>query len=73
LRETDLRPRLTEISQRALVIHGARDALVPLAAAEYLAANLRAARMEFCGGAAHAPFLSEPVGVAARILEFLDE
>jgi pimeloyl-[acyl-carrier protein] methyl ester esterase len=73
LRDTDLRPRLNGISQSALVLHGARDELVPLAAAEYLAANLRAGELETLMGAAHAPFLSEPARAASRILDFLDE
>ena len=73
LRDTDLRLILKDISQRTLVVHGVRDELVPLAAAEYLAANLRAVQIETLPGAAHAPFLSEPVRVAKRILDFLDE
>jgi pimeloyl-[acyl-carrier protein] methyl ester esterase len=73
LRDTDLRPRLQAIPQPVLVIHGARDALVPLAAAEYLAANLPLAQLDTLSGAAHAPFLSDAVRVGQRILEFLDE
>jgi pimeloyl-[acyl-carrier protein] methyl ester esterase len=73
LRETDLRPHVDEISQPALLIHGARDELVPIAAAEYLAEHLRLAELEIVSGAAHAPFLSEPRRVAQRILDFLDE
>jgi pimeloyl-[acyl-carrier protein] methyl ester esterase len=73
LRDADLRQPVNGIFQRTLVIHGARDELVPLAAAEYLAANLRAGELETLGGAAHAPFLSAPALVASRILDFLDE
>ncbi len=58
-------------AQRTLVIHGARDELVPVGAAEYLAAHLRDARLETLAGAAHAPFLSEPDRVAERIADFL--
>lgn len=73
LRETDLRPLVDEISQPALLIHGARDEVVPVAAAEYLAAHLRLAELEIVSGAAHAPFLSEARRVEQRILDFLDE
>lgn len=73
LRETDLRPLVDEISQPVLLIHGACDALVPVAAAEYLAAHLRSGELEIVSGAAHAPFLSQPRRVAQRILDFLDE
>jgi pimeloyl-[acyl-carrier protein] methyl ester esterase len=73
LRETDLRALAEKVSQRTLLIHGARDALVPSAAAEYLAAHLPLAELEIVSGAAHAPFLSEPRRVARRIVDFLDE
>jgi pimeloyl-[acyl-carrier protein] methyl ester esterase len=73
LSEIDLRPIVDTISQPALLIHGARDELIPVAAAEYLAARLRSAELEILEGAAHAPFLSQPRRVARRILDFLDE
>jgi pimeloyl-[acyl-carrier protein] methyl ester esterase len=73
LLESDVRPYLKSIAQRALLIHGMRDELVPIAAAEYLAANLRGAALELIEGAAHAPFLSAPSRVAQRIAGFLDE
>jgi pimeloyl-[acyl-carrier protein] methyl ester esterase len=73
LAQSDLRPLLTRVTQPTLLIHGARDALVPLAAAGYLASNVRGAELEIVSSAAHAPFLSEPRRVAKRILEFLGE
>jgi pimeloyl-[acyl-carrier protein] methyl ester esterase len=73
LRETDLRPVLNVITQRTLLLHGARDELVPIAAAEYLETSLPAAELEAIAGAAHAPFLSQPARVARRIRVFLDE
>jgi pimeloyl-[acyl-carrier protein] methyl ester esterase len=71
LSEADLRPIVGGIQQPTLVIHGARDELVPVGAAEYLTAHLRDARRETLSGAAHAPFLSEPDRVAKRIADFL--
>jgi pimeloyl-[acyl-carrier protein] methyl ester esterase len=60
LRDTDMRPMLADIAQPALVIGGARDALVPLAATQALAAALPHATHRTIAGAAHAPFLSHP-------------
>jgi pimeloyl-[acyl-carrier protein] methyl ester esterase len=73
LSETDLRAHVKHIAQRTLLIQGARDALVPIAAAEYVAAHLPSAELDIVSGAAHAPFLSEPRRVAQRILDFVDE
>lgn len=56
----DLRSRVTDVEQPALVIHGERDQLVPLPAGEWLAQNLPSARLAVVKGAAHAPFLSHP-------------
>jgi pimeloyl-[acyl-carrier protein] methyl ester esterase len=71
LRETDLRPRLKEVFQPVLVMHGEQDEVVPIAAAEYLVANLPNARLETLSGASHAPFVSAPARVTERILDFL--
>ncbi|HKA42263.1 MAG TPA: pimeloyl-ACP methyl ester esterase BioH [Burkholderiales bacterium] len=73
LLETDLRQELASITQQALVVHGDRDELVPLAAAGYLARRLPAARLVVLHGAAHAPFLSQPRATAAVLREFLDD
>lgn len=60
LMECDLRDDLPTIAQPVLVVHGERDALVPLATAEYLACTLPMARLAVIAGAAHAPFMSSP-------------
>lgn len=70
LLEGDLRESLGAIRQPTLVIHGDRDAVVPLAAGEYLSRRLPAARLLALRGAAHAPFLSDPTGVAAALEAF---
>lgn len=68
LAQSDLRPALPVIRQPALVVHGTRDRLVPLAAGRYLAAQLAAGRLAVVEGAAHAPFLSHPE-MFVRIVE----
>jgi pimeloyl-[acyl-carrier protein] methyl ester esterase len=73
LLDGDLRPLLPAVAQPALVLHGERDTLAPLAAAEHLAARLPRARLAVLRGAAHAPFVSDPAGVGARLRGFFDE
>jgi pimeloyl-[acyl-carrier protein] methyl ester esterase len=73
LRSTDLRAQLPSISQPALVIHGARDAVTPCAAGEALAALLPHAQLEVIADAGHAPFLSHPDRIVARMAAFIDE
>jgi pimeloyl-[acyl-carrier protein] methyl ester esterase len=71
LRTTDLRARFPEIACPVLLLMGARDTLVPAAAARPAAALLRDARIELIDGAGHAPFLARPAAVAAIIGDFL--
>jgi len=73
LRETDLRALLPRMIQPSLIIHGSGDAVVPIAAALALSENLPQARFVCINGAGHAPFLSDPHGVATLIREFLHE
>jgi pimeloyl-[acyl-carrier protein] methyl ester esterase len=72
LMETDLRARLHEIAQPALVIHGGRDAVAPPAAGVALAQGIPRGRLAILKEAAHAPFLSQPQEVAGLIAEHLD-
>jgi pimeloyl-[acyl-carrier protein] methyl ester esterase len=60
LRDVDLRPHLADIHIPTLVLHGQRDTLAPLAAAEYLANTLPQASLQVIEGAGHAPFISHP-------------
>jgi len=71
LAAADLRSVIGEIAQPALVVHGERDELVPLGAAEYLAQGLVRARLAVVQGAAHAAFISAPDTVSALITEHL--
>lgn len=70
LLEADLRDVLHAITHEVLVIHGERDALVPLAAGECLAQALPRARLTVIEGAAHAPFVSQVDAVARAMEEF---
>jgi pimeloyl-[acyl-carrier protein] methyl ester esterase len=69
----DLRRELAQVRQPVLVVHGARDRIVPPAAGRRLAAMLPDARFEFLRSCAHAPFLSRPGPVARAMRRFLDE
>lgn len=73
LRDNDLRAVLPRIRQPALVIHGNRDRITPLAAGEHLAQHLPHARLEVLGGAAHAPFVSDPEAVCRLVTGFCHE
>lgn len=73
LLETDMRGALASIPQPALVIHGDRDGIAPLAAGKHLSRCLPNARLLVVPGAAHAPFLSQTRTVAAALLEFLND
>ena len=73
LKETDLRDRLERIAQPALILHGERDTLVPLAAGAYLQRVLPHAVIEVFAGTAHALFIAQPQRTARRIVEFCRE
>ena len=73
LSSADLRRELRRVRQRALVLHGARDRIVPAAAGRRLAAALPDARFSLLRACAHAPFLSQPARVAQALREFFDE
>jgi len=69
----DLRASLAAIAQPVLVLHGARDRIIPAAAGRRLAADLPDARFVLLRGCAHAPFVSQPQRVARLLREFFDE
>jgi pimeloyl-[acyl-carrier protein] methyl ester esterase len=73
LRSADLRPLLPKVTQQTLVLHGNRDTLAPLAAAEYTAEQLHNAELKVITGAGHAPFISHPEQFIAAIEAFLHE
>ncbi|RJX30935.1 MAG: alpha/beta fold hydrolase [Oxalobacter sp.] len=71
LRDLDLRDIVSGITQPTLVIHGAHDPLMPLAAAEWMKSTLPHATLKICPQAAHAPFISAPEQCADWITEWL--
>ncbi len=71
LRRADLRPALAAIAQPTLVLHGERDTLAPLAAAEYTAAQLPHGTLQVIAGAGHAPFISHPGEFLAAVEAFM--
>ena len=73
LRETDLRDRLGALACPTLWLFGERDTLVPMTAADSIAALLPAAQREIIPGAGHAPFLSHPHVTGARLAHYLAE
>jgi len=73
LGDADLRGTLRHIAQPALVLHGARDRVVPAAAGRRLAGTLPRSRFELLRACAHAPFLSQPARVARLLRGFFDE
>jgi pimeloyl-[acyl-carrier protein] methyl ester esterase len=73
LERTDLRGELSAIHAPALVLHGARDRLVPIAAGDHLARQLPCARLVTLETAGHVPFLSHPAPCLSAVREFLHE
>ena len=71
LRDTDLRPGLTDMSLPLQFIMGERDTLIPPAAARACAARVPAAQLDLIAGAGHAPFLSHPREFLAALRPFL--
>lgn len=70
LRDIDLRTQIPSITTPTLLIHGERDPLMPLAAAQWLNDRLPQAQLETFAGAAHAPFLADPQRFVALASDF---
>lgn len=73
LGDTDLRQEAGRVAAPTLLVHGAADPLMPLPAAQALAALIPGARLETLAAAAHAPFLSDPADFVARVAAFCHE
>jgi pimeloyl-[acyl-carrier protein] methyl ester esterase len=71
LAQTDLRPRLSAVTQPALVIAGERDRITPPEAGRRLASGLKEGRYLLIAGGGHAPFLARPAEFCAAVTAFL--
>ncbi|WP_018607322.1 alpha/beta fold hydrolase [Uliginosibacterium gangwonense] len=69
LAATDLRRKLPTQPIPCTLLHGAQDALMPLAAAQYLHAHLPSSRLIVEDNAGHAPLFAKPEALAALIHE----
>src|SRR5690554_1742503 len=72
LAETDLREKVADIGPPVTLIHGREDALMPLAAAEWLAEHLPTAHLTVLDGCGHAPFVSRPEACAAQLIHAIE-
>lgn len=66
----DLRPRLATITLPTLIIHGEKDALVPVSAAQWLAGQLPNSQLHILPGAGHVPTMTRPREVSTLINQF---
>lgn len=73
LRDIDLQSIASQVKAPTLLIHGAVDPLMPLAAGEALAAAIPGARLEVFADCAHASFISRPDDFFARLTAFIDD
>ncbi|SRR5579884_3202659 len=64
-------PWIGRVPHPALVLHGDRDPVVPLANGRYLAESLPNGRLEIVRGAGHLFLLDEPASVTAPLAGFL--
>ncbi|GAB2881308.1 pimeloyl-ACP methyl ester esterase BioH [Uliginosibacterium flavum] len=72
LAEADLRSLELPPGLPVLLLHGRQDALMPVAAAEYLQSHHAGARLHIIEDAGHAPLLSQPAALARHIQAFSD-
>jgi pimeloyl-[acyl-carrier protein] methyl ester esterase len=71
LAHTDLRTDVGALTQPTLLLHGARDAVVPEAAGEWLSRALPHSRLIVFPAAGHAPFVSHEAECASALSEHL--
>jgi len=73
LRDFDIRPALSRIRAKTLVIWGERDGLTPAAHGRTIVAGLPDGQLEIVPGARHLPMVSAPDAVSRLIVRFLAE
>lgn len=72
LLENDLRPEIPMLRTPTLLIHGDRDSLAPVQAANWMSSQLPNASLRVIAGASHAPFLSHSDQFTEALLQFLE-
>jgi pimeloyl-[acyl-carrier protein] methyl ester esterase len=72
LLDNDLRTEIAALNKPTLLIHGDRDNLAPVTAAQWMAQQLPQAGLRVIAGASHAPFLSHPEQFSEALLQFLE-
>lgn len=73
LSRSDLRATVATVTQPTCLIHGSADALMPLAAAHWLAAQLPRATLHTFDACGHAPQLSRTAECAALLRNLADD
>ncbi|MCU0972469.1 MAG: alpha/beta fold hydrolase [Burkholderiales bacterium] len=73
LATTDLRSEVGALMQPTLLLHGERDAVVPEAAARWLAGALPDGRLRVIPAAGHGPFVSHESDCACALLDHFDD
>jgi pimeloyl-[acyl-carrier protein] methyl ester esterase len=68
LGQADLRAQVASINVPVALIHGSDDQIVPIGAAQHLAARLPHATLIAIEGGGHAPFLSHPLDCTAAVV-----
>lgn len=63
----EIEDRLCEIEMPCLILHGRRDAISPIANAQFLAARLPHSKLVVAENAGHVPMVTRPAWVAAQI------
>lgn len=66
----EVESRLGLLAVPTLILHGSRDAIVPLASAQHLAARIEGSRLVVAEGAGHVPTVTRPRWVAEQIEAF---
>jgi non-heme chloroperoxidase len=69
----DYRELLADIKVPALICQGRQDKMIPVGAAEHLAATIPDARLVLFDNSGHAPFYEEPDRFNAELAAFVDE
>ena len=69
---TDLRDDLSLIDVPTLIVHGEKDRVCPLGAANYLANKIKKAELHILKKAGHAPFITEPKKFNQQLQKFIE-